>query len=252
MKLSTQGAALIKQREGCRLVVYDDGAGNLTAGIGHRLLPGSKLKAGDAITPSQRDTWFVADCSVAANAVNVLVDVPLNQDQFDALVSFVFNIGVDDFTTSTLLKLLNQRDYTGAKAQFVRWHYIHVGGKKVSDDGLLNRRLAEAAQFGALQAHPASSTQPPGAAPAVPRPAAPPHSVTQTTTGRLQIGAVVSGGVAAAVQGIGQIQPVLNGIQQVNSTVSGLPHWLSIVCAVLVIACIGACAATLIHKHRSL
>ena len=282
MKLSPQGDKLIEQREGVRLFVYLDSAGKKTAGMGHLLDASTTLKVGDPISQSQCDQWSQIDIRVAEDAVNRLVIVALNQDQFDALCSFVFNVGVEAFAGSTLLKLLNAGDYTGAQAEFTRWHFKTVNGVKLPDKGLLNRRLApftrwhfktvngvklpdkgllnrrlaEAAQFGTVQTPSIAQTpqvSPPDAPePAPSRPAAPPNKITQTTTGKLQVGALASGGLAAVIQGVNQAMPVLNGIQSANSALSGLPAWLKIACYVLVLGCIGACAATLIHKHRSL
>lgn len=256
MKLSPQGDKLIEQREGVRLYVYLDSAGKKTAGMGHLLPPTSLLKVGNAITQAQCDAWAQADIQTAVDAVNRLVKVALTQNQFDALCSFVFNVGVAAFTTSTLLKLLNAGDYTGAQAEFARWHFKTVNGQKVPDKGLLNRRLAEAAQFGAVQTITSMASpqvSPPAAPdPAPSRPAAPPSKVTQTTTGKLQIGALATGVGGAVIQGINHAMPVINSVQSASSTISGMPHWLMYASAALAVACIGFCGFTLLHKHRSL
>lgn len=258
MKISQAGERAIEHREGVVLKVYADSAGYLTAGMGHKLAANTTLKLGDAITQAQCDQWSLIDLQTAEDAVNRLVTVPLNQNQFDALCSFVFNVGVEDFETSMLLKLLNAGNYKGAQAEFARWHYKHVNGVKEPDQGLLNRRMEEALQFGTPVAAVPSAVDPNAAAPAPvvvdskPAVAAPPAKVQQTTTGKLQIGALISGGVAAVIQGVQQAQPALQGIQGFNGAISGLPGWLKLISGVLVLGCVGACAATLWHKHKSL
>ena len=83
------------------------------------------------------------DMTYAAQAVDRLVKVPLTQNQFDALVSFVFNIGDGAFAASTLLRYLNKGRYQEAAVEFMRW--IHAGGKRL--DGLIRRRRAEQELF---------------------------------------------------------------------------------------------------------
>lgn len=139
MELSARGIAFIKGREGCPLLAYRDQRGVPTIGFGHTL----GVKMGDTCSQSEANKWLVEDTEVAQHAVNQLVTVPLNQNQFDALVSFTFNIGVGAFKGSTLLSLLNQGAYAGAAQQFLRWN--HVGG--IGNAGLTKRRQAEQAMF---------------------------------------------------------------------------------------------------------
>lgn len=75
--------------------------------------------------------------------IDETVKVNLNRNQRDALISFIYNIGFANFKASTLLKKLNQGDFSGASEEFVRWKFVTVGGKKVVSTGLLNRRNAE-------------------------------------------------------------------------------------------------------------
>ncbi|MCF8468091.1 MAG: lysozyme [Sneathiella sp.] len=156
-KLSTAGADLIKGFEGVRLNAYEDGAGVMTIGYGHT----GDIKAGETITQGQADAYFLDDVKRVEEAVNAAVTVELKQCQFDALVSFTYNIGDGAFKSSTLLKRLNAGDYDavpgeldrwvyageriGLFAEFVRW--AHLGsGKKVSPV-LKKRRDKEAAVF---------------------------------------------------------------------------------------------------------
>lgn len=140
MKTSAIGIAFIKRWEKLELEAYLDGGGVLTIGYGHT---GPDVKLGDVITEEEAEALLVADLAEAEDAVNDYVDVELDQFEFDALVSFTFNCGVEAFRTSTLLRLLNNGDYSAAAMQFKRW--VKDNGKVVQ--GLVNRRAAEQAMF---------------------------------------------------------------------------------------------------------
>jgi lysozyme len=144
MKISEKGLSLIKQWEGLRLKAYRDAAGILTIGYGHT---GPDVVEGMTITQEQADALLRKDIEKAERAVSTLVKVPLTQEQFDSIVSFVFNCGVGAFQRSTLLKKLNAGDYDGAAAEFDKWVYITRGGQKVKLSGLVKRRAAERALF---------------------------------------------------------------------------------------------------------
>jgi lysozyme len=143
--VSRNGIAHIKRVEGERFDVYRDAAGHMTVGVGHLVLPQDLLRMGDTITPAHSDKLLRADLLKAEDAVNSSVIVPLNQNQFDALVSFVFNIGTDNFRRSSLLRKLNEYDYQGALAEMERWNKITnpVSGQKIVNAGLVNRRRLE-------------------------------------------------------------------------------------------------------------
>lgn len=143
--ISRNGITHLKRVEGERLDVYRDAAGHLTVGVGHKVLPGERLMFGDTITKRQSDDFLKADILSAEETVNTSVVVPLSQNQFDALVSFVFNIGNDAFRRSTLLSKLNQYDYQGALAELERWNKITDPdtGLKVVSEGLVRRRRLE-------------------------------------------------------------------------------------------------------------
>ena len=139
MNISDTGIAAIKSYEGVRLNAYLDSVGVPTIGVGHTL----GVKISDTITADQADEFLRADLEDAEDAVNQLVKVPLNQGQFDALVSFVFNLGRGSLQRSTLLKLLNAGDYDGAADQFLVWN--QAGGRVLP--GLVKRRTSERIMF---------------------------------------------------------------------------------------------------------
>ncbi|MFK7073950.1 lysozyme, partial [Acinetobacter baumannii] len=115
-----------------------------TIGTGTTVYPnGVKVKKGDTCTAEQAKTYFKHDLAKFEKTVNESVTVPLNQNQFDALVSLTYNIGSGAFNNSTLLKKLNKRDYQGAADQFLVWN--KAGGKVMK--GLVRRREAERALF---------------------------------------------------------------------------------------------------------
>ena len=145
MKTSQSGIDLIKQFEGFRAKPYLCSAGVPTIGYGTTRYPNEiKVKLSDAqITQLQAEYFLRHDIICVENGVTSLVKVPLKQNQFDALVSFAYNVGISAFGNSTLLKLLNAGDIDGASKQFERWN--KAGGKIV--DGLINRREAEKVLF---------------------------------------------------------------------------------------------------------
>lgn len=148
MRTSDAGIAAIKAHEGLRLEAYKDpgSATGLPITIGHgstRRMDGSPWILGDRITEAEAEALLRRDLEASERAVAELVTVPLNQAQFDALVSFVFNVGAGAFKSSTMLRLLNAGDYQGAAAQFGRW--VYNDGQVLA--GLERRRAAERALF---------------------------------------------------------------------------------------------------------
>lgn len=140
MNISQKGINLIKNFEGCRLTAYKCPANILTIGYGHT---GSDVHTGQKITQEEAEKLLRQDLIIHCNNVSKLVKVPLNQNQFDALVSFEYNVGYGAFMNSTLLKLLNQKKYKEASEQFGRWKF--AGGKILA--GLVKRREAEKQLF---------------------------------------------------------------------------------------------------------
>lgn len=149
MQISQVGINLIKSFEGCRLTSYQDVGGVWTIGYGHT----SGVRSGVSITQQQADSLLVQDLQSFSDAVNSLVKVSLNQYQFDALVSFVYNVGKGAFASSTLLQKLNNGDYAGASNEFSLW--VHVGTQVIQ--GLVNRRKAEQTLFNRMVENPSSS-----------------------------------------------------------------------------------------------
>lgn len=140
MRISEKGLDGIKAHEGLVLHVYDDGVGFATIGYGHLIKPGESFTE---ITEAEATELLRRDVAVAERAVNRLVKVPVTQDQFDALVSFTFNLGEGSLERSTLLKKLNAGDYNGAANEFPRW--VRAGGRVLA--GLVNRRNDERELF---------------------------------------------------------------------------------------------------------
>lgn len=144
MSVSNKGVDLICEFEGKRLVAYDDGVGVWTIGFGTIKYPnGVRVKKGDTCTLDQAKEYMRHDLIEFEHTVNSSVKVPLNQNQFDALVSLAYNIGSNAFKSSTLVKKLNTGDYQGAADQFNVW--INAGGKRMQ--GLVNRRDREKLLF---------------------------------------------------------------------------------------------------------
>ena len=140
MKTSEEGKRFIKEKEGLRLEAYRCSGGILTIGYGHT----AGVVPGMTINKFQAEKFFLEDLEQTAECVvNRLVKVPLTQGQYDALVSFTFNLGAGNLMKSTLLKLLNARDYAGASEQFERW--VKSGGKVTA--GVVKRRMEEKKMF---------------------------------------------------------------------------------------------------------
>ncbi|ENU16935.1 lysozyme [Acinetobacter lwoffii] len=144
MHVSPSGVDLICNFEGLRLKAYDDGVGVWTIGFGTTKYPnGIRVKKGDTCTLDQAKAYMQNDLKSFEQTVNNTVKVPLNQNQFDALVSLAYNIGSTAFKNSTLVKRLNEGNYKAAANQFDVW--VNAGGKRMQ--GLVNRRAAEKALF---------------------------------------------------------------------------------------------------------
>ena len=139
MKTSDVGIELIKKYEGCVLKAYKCPSGVWTIGYGHT----NGVKSGMQITKTQALDYLKQDLSTFENVVTNYVKVPLNQNQFDALVSFSFNCGTGALKTSTLLQKLNSSDYNGAANEFLKWNKSN--GKVLN--GLVRRRQEEKELF---------------------------------------------------------------------------------------------------------
>lgn len=138
--MRTKNLQTIKDSEGLRLKAYLPTKNDVwTIGYGHT----HGVYQGMTITEQQAEQFLHEDVKWSEDAVNQYVHVSLTQNQFDALVSFVFNVGTGNFSNSTLLRLLNKGDYKGAADQFLRWNKQ----KGVVLNGLTIRRKNERALF---------------------------------------------------------------------------------------------------------
>lgn len=143
MKISSTGLDLIKRFEGFEPKAYLCPAGVLTIGYGST---GKHVTRGQTITQAEATALLAKDVVRFENAVNKL-GVTLTQNQFDALVAFVYNVGEGSFNASTLVKRLKAGDMVGAAAQFGVWNKARVKGVLTVLNGLTRRRAAEAALF---------------------------------------------------------------------------------------------------------
>nr|DAM19918.1 MAG TPA: Lysozyme [Caudoviricetes sp.] len=144
MQISDKGIALIKEFEGCKLTAYQDSVGVWTIGYGWtQPVDGKPIRAGMTIKQETAERLLKTGLVSYENDVSRLVKVGLTQGQFDALVSFTYNLGSRALSTSTLLRKLNCGDYTGSADEFLRWN--KAGGKVLN--GLTRRREAERALF---------------------------------------------------------------------------------------------------------
>ena len=145
MEISQEGLSLIKKFEGCELESYKCAAGVWTIGYGST----NGVEEGMEISQERADMLLLEDVEIFEEAVNKLVEVSLEQNQFDALVSWTFNLGSTNLQNSTLLKVLNNKDYEGVPAQIKRWN--KAGGEVLQ--GLVRRREAEALLFEGKEWH---------------------------------------------------------------------------------------------------
>ena|ERR1700744_2327463 len=141
MYFSPKGIALLKSLEGLRLIPYADDAGKETNGYGHLYEPGEAV---GTITEAQAAKWLEADCNVVITCIDRLIRVTLTQNQFDALVCLIYNIGCNAFLHSTMLRLLNDgADANEVANEFDRW--VYVNGQ--IDQALVTRRQKEKELF---------------------------------------------------------------------------------------------------------
>jgi lysozyme len=139
-KYSANGLVLTKQFEGLILTAYQDSVGVWTIGYGHT---GTDVQPGLTITEEQATILLAADVAWAVTCVNKSVKSAINQNQFDALVDFTFNLGCANLGQSTLLRLVNAANFAAAAKEFLRWN--KAGGKVLN--GLTRRRQAETDLF---------------------------------------------------------------------------------------------------------
>lgn len=138
-QIDQAGLDLVKSFEGLFLRAYRDSVGVPTIGWGHTV----GVQMGQTIDTTQAEAFLQADMADACGAVERLVTVPLNDDQFAALASFTFNCGTGALASSTLLRKLNAGDYLSVPGELMRWN--HAGGQVLA--GLTRRRAAEGVLF---------------------------------------------------------------------------------------------------------
>lgn len=143
MVISDEGIEFIIEREGEKLTAYLDSVGVWTIGVGHT----KGVKRGQRITSAESRELFEADIAEFEEAVNDLVKIPLTQNEFDALVSFTFNLGKGALKKSTLLKKLNKGDKESAANEFLKWNKGRINGKLIAIKGLTIRRTLERKLF---------------------------------------------------------------------------------------------------------
>ena len=158
MKISDEGVKhLIKVEGGAQLTLYNDlgsNKGHCTIGVGHLVHKGvcngvipSEKPYLKGINLSKAKELLKGDLNIAESAINGSITVDLTQNQYDALVSFVFNVGITAFRFSTLKKYINGKQYKKASDEFLKWNKMTVAGVKKEVRGLTNRRIAEKALF---------------------------------------------------------------------------------------------------------
>lgn len=144
MNTSANGVDFIAAHEGLRLSAYQDQAGLWTIGYGHLIKSGEDWLFGAPITQAQAKELLAEDLKMAENAVNSNISIDLNQNQFDALVSLVFNIGAGAFGGSTVKARINAQDTQDRITEaWQRWDKVTINGELVSSRGLAKRREDE-------------------------------------------------------------------------------------------------------------
>ena len=139
LNTSAEGLALIKKFEGCELEAYQCSAGVWTIGYGHT----KDVVQGMTISKEEAEQMLIDELHEYESYINEYVTAALSQNQFDALVSWVYNLGPANLKASTMLKVLNAKEYEDVPAQMKRWN--KAGGKVL--EGLIRRREAEACLF---------------------------------------------------------------------------------------------------------
>lgn len=204
--ISKEGVELIKRFEGLHKVqpdgmiaAYRCPAGKWTIGWGST----KGVRSGLRITKEEAEIRLLDDLREHGAIVKRLVSVPLTQGQFDALVSFVYNLGGGNFQSSTLLKKLNQGLYNDVPEQIMRWNKARVDGKLTVLNGLTRRRAAEAAIFARDAKMPSDE-----GGPTMPQKVASAAATKPLTKSKTMAGA----GVAGIATALGEITPQIEAL----------------------------------------
>ena len=142
-RTGTRGLELIKRFEGFQPQIYRDAVGLPTIGYGHLLKPGEAEIFAAGISETAAEALLLSDIRIAEDAVARCIEADLTEAQFDALVSFTFNMGSGALARSQLASKINAGDHKGAPDEFKRW--VYAGGRRLR--GLVRRRRAEAALY---------------------------------------------------------------------------------------------------------
>ena len=210
-KLSRAGIKALNDREGLDLSAYQDDADVWTIGYGHTA---KWIKSGLVITQAKADQLFSNDIEWAQRAVINHVRVYLNQNQYDALVSFTFNIGETQFIESTLLRELNKKNYSAVAPQLMRWNKITVdreSGRKEELPGLTNRRTSEVAQWNSMVA----TCEPCTVTPSSPKGRAPLALLASSRQTQAGATATTAGTVALLKENFSEVSEVINYLPDV-------------------------------------
>lgn len=143
MVISDKGIGIIKEFEGFRSSAYKCSAGVWTVGYGSTVINGDKVKACDKVSREEAERLLRVEANRLAGELKKIILVPLNQNQIDALISFTYNIGLSAFSKSTMLKLINAKEFNAASFQFDRWN--KANGRVLP--GLVARRNKEEELF---------------------------------------------------------------------------------------------------------
>lgn len=141
--VTNEGLNLIKRFEGFSVTIYTCPAGYPTIGYGHVVKEHEMEQFKNGITEAQAKDLLRLDVEEAERGVLRLINVPLTDCQFDALVSFTYNLGAGALQRSTLRWKVNREEHAAAPAEFVKW--VWAGGRKL--EGLIRRREAEAGLY---------------------------------------------------------------------------------------------------------
>ena len=239
MITSLEGRKFIESFEARRLKAYRDSVGVWTIGIGHTSMAGSPtVNPGMMITDQQCDDIFDADLRPVERKVEELVKVPISQKQFDALVSFSFNVGTGALAKSTLLKRVNAHQFDLVPAEFMKW--ANAGGKELS--GLVRRRRAEAAMWREIDRSAPIMSEESGARPDTPQPK---KTIGQSKEANA---ALATGALASAKTA----SDVVDQISSANDTVSTAVDLLHSPSFWIMIAIVGIAGAIWYWRKRRL
>lgn len=221
--------AFVARHEGLRLDSYTDAGGVWTVGYGHT---GPEVHAGLRITPAKAKAWLAADLDQAAARLQAVVKRPvideLTDNQYAALLSFVFNLGADPGWT--IWKALNARQFDQVPVQMMR--FVYVGRAKVR--GLVNRRAAEVALWsedepGSVDEHPPSSLTRAEATP-------PAQLETRPLLASRSFLSTASAGVATAAVAVGEVSQAISPFAQQSAMVGRAVATLALIAAALAAA----------------